>query len=331
MKIITVFDTSIGSANLGDNIIMRSGENHLKFLLDKYFVMRLTTHLVNFHFYQYLKSGTKVDAIGKSIYKFIIGTDLLNNNILKGRGQWPIDIFSAKVYENVILMGVGRTSFTYSQKKIDLYSRHIYEKILRKDIIHSTRDEETKIFLEKLGFKAINTGCPTLWGLTEKHCKEIKMSKSENVIISLNGATKYREHISDQKFLSIIERNYKQVYLWIQTIHDQDYFDKLNKSSDKAINIKYIYSLNEFERILKSGDVDYVGMRLHGGIFALQNKVRSIIIAVDERAKGVKETNNIVCVNRSDTDKIEELINSDFETCINIKTKEIELFLNQFK
>lgn len=331
MKIITVFDTSIGSANLGDNIIMRSGENHLKFLFDKYFVMRLATHLVNFHFYQYLKSGTKVNAIRKSIYKFIIGTDLLNNNIFKGRGQWPIDIFSAKVYENVILMGVGRTSFTYSQKKIDLYSRHIYEKILRKDIIHSTRDEETKIFLENLGFKAINTGCPTLWGLTEDHCRKIKRNKSENVVFSLNGYKKWRDFNNDEKILDIIQKNYKKVYLWVQTIKDQDYFEQLNKRLSKPINVEYIYSLNEFERILKFTDVDYVGMRLHGGIFALQNKVRSIIIAVDERAKGVKETNNIVCVNRNDTDKIEELINSDFETCIKIKNKEINLFLSQFK
>lgn len=37
--------------------------------------------------------------------------------------------------------------------------------------------KKTKVFLEEMGFKAWNTGCPTLWGLTPEFCTEIPSKK----------------------------------------------------------------------------------------------------------------------------------------------------------
>lgn len=125
-----------------------------------------------------------------SDFKFILGTNLLTNNMIKSRGQWPIDIFSKKLYKNSILYGVGRTF--YNNNNIDIYTKYIYDYILREDIIHSVRDEEGKVFIEKLNRKAINTGCPTLWNLNENHCSKILKTKSSRVVITLSGQKNIR-------------------------------------------------------------------------------------------------------------------------------------------
>ena len=78
--------------------------------------------------------------------------------------------------------------FTYAggnSSFYDPYTRYIYKNIFSKEYIHSTRDEKTKIFLENNGFKAINTGCPTLWGLTDDLCKQIPCQRKKKVIFTL--------------------------------------------------------------------------------------------------------------------------------------------------
>lgn len=89
--------------------------------------------------------------------------------------------------------------------------------------------------------------------------------------------------------------------------------------------------MSDYANLLKEGDIDYVGTRLHGGIFALQHKVRSIILAIDNRARGFKKINNIVSLERKDIDLLEDMINSKFDTNIYIRKKEISMWLEQFK
>ena len=96
--------------------------------------------------------------------------------------------------------------------------------------------------------------------------------------------------------IECLKSNYDKIYVWIQTAIDEEYFKTLTNQDN--YQYKSIYSLNEFKRVLKNGDVDYIGTRLHGGIYALQNRVRSIIIAIDERANGFYESNNIPILQR---------------------------------
>lgn len=53
---ITLFDTAIGTSNIGDEIIMKSAEEHINFLLKKSSVMRFATHLTNFYSYAYFRN-----------------------------------------------------------------------------------------------------------------------------------------------------------------------------------------------------------------------------------------------------------------------------------
>ena len=63
--------------------------------------------------------------------------------------------------------------------------------------------------------------------------------------------------------------------------------------------------------------VDYVGNRLHGGIFALQRKRRAIIVAIDYRAREMAKDYSLPLVERDsiETD-LADLIESSWSTAI---------------
>ena len=63
----------------------------------------------------------------------------------------------------------------------------------------------------------------------------------------------------------------------------------------------------------------------------MQHKCRSIIIAVDNRALDIREKYNINCFLRTEIDKIEKVINSEFETKVHIDEEKINAWKSQFK
>ena len=321
---IAIFDTTIGSSNHGDDIIQNSIISELSPLIDESFVMKLGTHVPNFRTINYFTNDFKIAFTNSCDYKFILGTNLLSSNLVKSNGQWPIGLISAKLYRDSILVGVGTT---YEGRDLSPFSKLIYKKILRKDIIHSVRDENCKRLLGSIGYQAINTGCPTLWKLTPEFCESIPTKKSRNVIISLSGYDKQKSEKDDMEMLRQINALYDTKYFWAQTIADERYLRRLPIDSS---NYKMIYSLPSFTKVCKEGDVDYVGTRLHGGVFALQNKVRAIVIAIDHRARGFHEDNNLNILNRQDIQGLSEILTSDIHTEIRTDQAAIRLWKEQF-
>ena len=121
------------------------------------------------------------------------------------------------------------------------YTQCIYKEILNKKFKHSVRDNATKNVLEKMGLKAINTGCPTLWRLNKEHCAKISEKKSDKVIMSVSGHRRHVNREKDQEMINIINNNYSEFYAWIQTTEDENYFDSFYGVS----NYKKIYSITE--------------------------------------------------------------------------------------
>ena len=77
-------------------------------------------------------------------------------------------------------------------------------------------------------------------------------------------------------------------------------------------------------------EVDYIGTRLHAGIFAMQHKVRSFILEVDNRSQDMAETFGINCIMREDFKNLEKMINQKHVTDVNIHEKEILQWKKQF-
>lgn len=321
MDNVLLLDTSVGSDNKGDEIIMKCVKKHLSRITKNSYVYTLPTHVSPFHWYQVARGSYRVRSFSNAKYKFVGGSNLLTVDMLTHFPQWNINIFNYGPLAGSVLVGVGAGK----GDRFNKYTRALYKKVLSQKYIHSVRDERTKDMLEDIGFQAINTGCATLWSLTPEFCKEIPRKKSDSVVFTLtynpNGPLE-----EDQVFINTLIHNYKKVYFWIQGDQDFNYFQSFK-------NIKNIIvippDLNEFERVLNT-EIDYIGTRLHGGIFAMRQKKRAIIIAIDERARAMSETYTLNIIDRSDIKNLEKMIHTEFDTMINVDFNKVNSWFSQF-
>ena len=76
--------------------------------------------------------------------------------------------------------------------------------------------------------------------------------------------------------------------------------------------------------LLNQDDLDYVGTRLHGGIYAMRHKKRAIIIAIDERAREINKSNHLNCMELGEVStKLEKMVCSEFATQVEMPFDEI--------
>ncbi|WP_431223031.1 polysaccharide pyruvyl transferase family protein [Serratia sp. L9] len=267
--LVSIFDTSISSLNVGDSIINDSARKELR----KIFPLK-----------QFVTYPTHIGLSSKGIFlhnncyrSFVCGTNILNSNMLLNK-QWDIDIIDALRMKPLILMGCGWGSY---QKKPNAYTKKLLNLLLSKDHLHSVRDSYTLKMLQRLGIKnVINTSCPTMWALTKDAMKMVPTKKSNSVVFTL---TDYRKDYENDNFLiAFLLNNYDSVSYWVQGSDDLKYLQSLGDFKD----IKIIPpNLGSYDAFVSNNSCDFVGTRLHAGIRALQNNRRTLIIGVDNRAE----------------------------------------------
>lgn len=302
---ILLLDTSVATLNIGDEIIIDSIHKNFSELFEGNYVYSLPTHTLQFSLMQKLLYGKKMKEYSSADLKFLCGTNALYTNMLRPLPGWNINIFDLSLVKNTLCLGVGTG---VNSTSVNWYTRYLYSKVLSKKYIHSVRDEDAKVFLEKLGFKAYNTGCPTIWGLTSDLCAKISNTKSTSVIFTL---TSYQpDRIRDKAMVDILKKNYKHLYFWPQTIGDLDYL----KTLIDDLPIVVSPNLLSYDKILDT-EIDYVGNRLHGGIRALQHAKRTIIISIDYRADNMSKNYNLPIIKRENIlEELDNKINSKWET-----------------
>ncbi len=329
MKSIVIFDTALGSGNVGDEIILDAVKRNMQDVFDQFFSLRLATHVPNFSktllFLSKIRRNRKIEFYKKADLKFICGTNLIEQKgACRPKSQWALYPYNLGLYQNSVLIGAGTKS---EDPDLSLISTYLYKRVLSKEFLHSTRDELTKQLIENLGFRAVNTGCPTIWELTPDLCERIPRKKADACILSVSGYKSQRDPVRDQAMINILKKSYKKLWIWTQTIMDEEYVRSLHGTED----MECICSLEKFRTVLRHNDADYVGTRLHGGIFALQNQVRTIIVGIDHRAEGVHMTNNIPMVSRLNVEtELEDRIHSSWNTEIRNNEAEIARFKEQF-
>lgn len=310
MKKVVLYNPSLSTLNLGDEIIFDAVKKELAPLLEESFVVNVSTHLpVSYSYSRLLKDADE---------RFVCGTNLLRNYFNLYFRQWDINVFNVKNLAPCVLVGVG---WQKEQYKLSPYTSYLYKSIISKNKLHSVRDEYTKNRLEELGFKnVVNTGCPTMWRLTTDFCREIPVDKAENVVFTLTDYN--RDPEKDLLAINELKKTYGKLYLWLQGIDDYKYAEELGILGQVELIGP---SLNAYDAFLSTHDVDYIGTRLHGGIRALQHKKRTMILAVDGRATAKKADFNLPVVERSILDKneIEKIVFDKRKTDIVIPEKEI--------
>lgn len=323
MDTVLLFDPSISSRNLGDDIISECAHAELEKSLRGAFVREMPTHLPVVHAYQIWRNSAAVQILRNANRKFVLGSNLLVKNMLTHYPQWNVNAFNYQIQQGCILVGVGAGA----EEKSNTYTTKLYQKMLNRDFYHSVRDERSKLYLESMGIKAINTGCVTMWKLTPEFCADIPTKKANRVVFTLTGKTNGVDQ-RDQALIDILVRNYQEVFYWVQGDLDLDYLSRFTGTE----KIQVLPAMKQaYDRLLNEDDLDYVGTRLHGGVYAMRHKKRAIIIAIDERAREINACNRLNCIEREAVEtKLEEMIQSEFATEIEMPLEEIQRWKEQF-
>lgn len=322
MEKITLLDTAVGSTNKGDEIIMKCIEQELRDITKQYFVMKAPTHLCSFNALECLFSlPDSASEIAGSKYKFVCGTNLLSDRMMNRTNQWDINLFTCKPFIGCVLMGVG----ALKTDSPDFYTARLYKKVLSKQYVHSVREQTAYSMMKKLGFSVLNTGCPTLWKLTEEFCREIPKEKSDSVVFTLTDYKQSAEQ--DRLIVETLKKKYDKLYFWLQGAHDSEYLQSVADTNGIEIIEP---SVEAYEKVLRE-DVDYVGTRLHAGIYAMRHKKRSIILRVDKRMDSMAQCIPNNCISRSETENLGDMIDSKIETKVNIDFDAVRQWKGQFE
>lgn len=267
---IHLLDTSIATDNIGDEIIVKA----IKEILTEKFP---TAYFTNSSSHDGMgKFGRQL--AGDADLVFLLGTNALSPSYQGVKnGLWPLQRKDLQALAGkVVLFGVGAGRYfsrvSYRQSKL-------LSKILSRSYIHSVRDGTALSIIESLGLSVLNTGCPTLWGLTTRQVFEPR--KINTVCFSL---THYRKSAEDRCFVESLFRRYDSLFFWPQQIKDIEYLQRLGALEDVQILSP---NLASYEGFLQTTDCDVLGSRLHGGIHALKYGRRAVIIAVDNRARDI--------------------------------------------
>ena len=301
---------------------MECVERELNTLLFEQFVYRVPTHLPAFHSYAVWRNSLTVQNFVNCDYKFVGGSNLLVKNMLTHYPQWNVNLFNYHPLKGCVLVGVGAGA----GEKTNLYTKKLYQKMLSHDYYHSVRDERSRAYVESLGLKALNTGCVTMWALTPEFCKEIPTEKAGNVVFTLTA--KGTPDVRDQKLIDVLRKNYNKVSFWIQGDQDAAYF-RMFKNTEGVEVIPP--NKSAYKKVLEREDIEYVGTRLHGGIYALRHKKRAVIISFDERAKSISVDTGLVTLEKDQMDSLDKLINGTIRTELNIPFDKVEQWKAQFQ
>ena len=324
MEKVLLLDSSISSLNRGDDIIMECVRKELGFILKDNFELTLPTQVAAFHWYQIVRGILRIKIFTECKYKFVGGTNLLATDMFSLYPTWDMNVFDNKAIRGCVLVGVGAGA----GEKMNAYTKWLYRKTLNHNYYHSARDERTRTYIESLGLKALNTGCVTMWMLTPEFCKTIPTKKANRVVFTLTANRPMVKDSLDQELIDTLKRNYSEVYYWVQGDLDYDYLQMF----DNIDNINILPATKQaYHELLMEDDLDYVGTRLHAGVYAMRHRKRSIILVIDERAREINKSNNLNCLEKKDIKNLDAFINSEFATEIKMPLDIIEQWKNQFR
>lgn len=313
-KALASFDTSIQSDNMGDAIICQFCNELFQELFNEQGYLRIPTHVE--------PDTETVMNLPHYRHKIVCGTNLITPHF-EWYSNWkmPSDLYG---YFNILTLAVGWGCYC---DDISRKSKWMYNAILSHKGLHSVRDRYTEKKFHEMGIhNVVYTGCVTLWDLTPTKCKNIPLKKADKVISTITDYS--RDIEADREMLNILFDHYEEVMVWIQGEHDMEYLSELVDISKITIIDR---NLDAFQTVLSAGNIDYIGTRLHAGIYALNHGVRSIIIAIDNRAKEMGKDVNLPMVQRESIQtELPHLIEKEMETKLNIPWENIKRWKEQF-
>lgn len=290
MRTVTILDTSVASDNLGDQIILEAVRKVIAEVMPDAYTYHVATH-------EFMTRASKA-LLAKSDMAFVAGTNILASN-MEACVLWKLYPWDGFAFDNAVLLGCGWLNY---MKAPNGYSKWLLSKVLSSKWQHAVRDTYTLEKLGDIGRSAVNTSCPTMWGLTPEHCRRVSKEKGRSVVTNL---TFYQARPElDRPLLELLKDRYAKVYFWPQQQEDMAYFEALAVSGIEIVNP----SVAAFDQLLEGDDVDMVGTRLHAGIRGLQKLRRALILSVDNRATEISKDTGLPVVARGDLAAVQDWI-----------------------
>ena len=253
----------------------------------------------------------------------VAGSNLLCADMNHSQWKLPAD-YSA--LSQLCLMGCGWSAYGEGND----FSNAFYRTVLNNGWIHSVRDRYTQLRLKAAGVKdVLYTGCPTMWNLTEEHCRKISGKKSRVVVTAL---TSYQaDYDNDSYQMNLLFEHYDKVYFWPQGTEDERYLRHILTESEKKRIIILKRDPETLNTVLKNEQADYIGNRLHAGIFALNAYCRSKIIGIDNRALEISKDTGLPVIPRETVkEQLEAWIYDDEPVRIQMPWDNIKRWKQQF-
>jgi polysaccharide pyruvyl transferase WcaK-like protein len=317
-KKLTFITPALPLTNLGDKVIYDSCKSELGKYLDSELIFKGSSKHIN---------STTRTSIKNSELTFVLGSNLLDFKFhFFGVNQLGFKFVDYFVFKNIVFMGVG---FRIYFKNFDFIIKFLYRILFKKSKFkHSVRDTYTFNKLKEIGINnLIMTSCPTLWNLPDIINNTFTLN---NVLITL---TDYNKNINyDIIFLTKIFSLYKRIFFIPCSRSDLIYFEfllkKINVNKEKVTILKS--KLELIVELKKSIQFDYIGTRLHIGIFCLNLNIPTKIISIDNRAFEIHKDTNIPIIKREEIENIyDEIISCGFLK-ITLPRNNIKLWINQF-
>jgi len=310
--LINIFDTSIDSDNLGDEIIMDSVREVVAPLFPSAKFSFTPSHR--------RASIAELQNGRKAALSIVGGTNILKSHMLI-RGNWRITPLDYLAWRNVVLLGVGWQQYSGNT---DIATRLFFRSVLSRTYLQSVRDMHTLDKLKPIVPQAIYTACPTMWGLTEEACRRVPVRKARDAVFAV---TYYRPAPeADRRLLDMLKRHYERVFFWPQQAEDVPYAREIGLEGMIPIDP----AVRAFNQVLDTEDVDFVGARLHGGIRALQRGRRTLIIPVDNRAIEMGSSTRLPVLSRDEPEAIERWITNPEPTRLELPWDAIDRWKGQF-
>jgi hypothetical protein len=304
------------SPNLGDQVISRAVHRELLSIFGE------ATEIVAIPSHAY-PTRRSISLLGDAHHVFVGGSNLLYFRWWRS-ASWKLGFVGLTYYRNLILLGCGWGGYEISS---GYYGRWVANSVLSSMYTHSVRDGYTRDMAHhglKLP-KVMNTACPTMWCLTPDFVRGIRRTRANSCIFSLTDYDKDRN--TDAHFIRELGRLYaNNLLFWPQGAGDLEYVRALGYTGPVIER-----SLQCFLRILTSGvEYDYVGTRLHAGILCLEHGVRSLVIAIDNRAKEISADTGLPTLDRGDMTGLGEWVEGGDCTGISLPIDSIQAWRRQF-
>ncbi len=311
------------SNNLGDVIIYESANEILSDLFKGMEIISMSTH----------EYPNKMDMrlIQQSHLSFVGGSNLLSSNIIK-YNQWK---FNKHIWQyllpsikNINILGVGWWQY---QNKPTRFTSHFYKTVFTKKNLLSVRDNYSLNQLRHCNIpNIINTSCPTTWKLNG-----LNTDKNINVDSCVFAITDYLTNSPlDNKLIEQLSYYYKKLYFFPQGAEDTQYLQQLPAYTQYKENISILpRDINLLKIFLTENNrnINYIGTRLHLGIYCLQNNIPSLIIAIDNRATEMGADIRLPIIKRENIMDIKKWIeNNVSNNFIHLPVHNIERWKNQF-